>query len=105
MLIAAKSPKLLFSVIDPGDLDEPTPDVDSYNKNNNITVAPELVHVSRFAKSYRLHRDGSFPTRSSLCLHNCQVAERWFGYGSLARMWKLLVTILDDAGFENLSEI
>lgn len=93
--LLAQNPKLVFSVIDPGDLDEPVSD------RNNSFVAPELVHVSRFAKSYRLHRDSDFPTHASICLHNSDIAERWFGFGSLARMWKLLASILEGASFDN----
>lgn len=100
----AQNPQLVFSAIDPGDLNEPSSSENFLNRNS-IIVAPELVHVSRFAKSYRLRRDASFPTRCSLCLHNSDVAERWFGCGPLSRMWKLLASILDGAGIEHFSDL
>ena len=95
---------MAFSVIDPGNLCQPVVSTNSEHRGN-ISVAPELVHVSRFAKSYRLKRDASLPTRYLLCMHNSEVAERWFGKGPLSRMWRILGDVIAGTDVENLSDL
>jgi hypothetical protein len=67
-----KVPELFFHVVDRGDLDGSTPVAANQMA---ITVAPEVVHLSRFAKRYKLHPDNELRSRFEVCLHNGGVAE------------------------------
>jgi hypothetical protein len=69
---AEKVPELFFHVVDRGDLDGSTPVAANQMA---ITVAPEVVHLSRFAKGYKLHPDNELHSRLEVCLHNGGVAE------------------------------
>jgi WD repeat-containing protein 24 len=92
-------PELVFSVVDLGDLDDddlpvnPTTDV--------VCVAPEVLHLSRFASSYKMYPDDQCPKRVDLCLHNCSVAED-LSFGPVARMWKTVARLLKSAGLDEL---
>jgi len=88
-LKAAKEPDIVLSLIDHSDNGE------FETKSQKIKVAPEMIHISRFAKSYRLYTDSSLcTTRSALCLHNAKIAEKWHGYGPLSRMWNIIASLL-----------
>ena len=92
------SPKLVFNVIDQGDLDGDSKPVDSLSVE---TVASEVVHLSRFANSYKLYPDEVCLTRVSLCLHNADVAEK-LRCSTLARMWKMVAELLEGAKLDHL---
>jgi hypothetical protein len=66
-----------------------------------ITVAPEVVHLSRFAKAYKLHPTADLPTRVGLCLHNAEVAES-LQVNQLARMWRSIAHMLNHSGMDEL---
>lgn len=91
-------PELVFNVVDRGDLDGAMPV--AANKRT-ITVAPEVVHLSRFAKAYKLHPSEELPTRVDLCLHNADVAES-LECGPLSRMWRSLAHMLAGSGLDEL---
>lgn len=65
---------------------------------DKIIVSPELQYLSYFARSYRFRSCKLFPTQSSVCNHNSEVAAKLDGYGPLARMWKLLSSMLTGVG-------
>lgn len=92
---------MVFNVVDQGDLDE-----DGYPispQSSTICVAPELVHLSRFAESYQLYPDERCHTRVALCLFNADVAER-LHCGPLSRMWRMLASLLKGSGLDELPE-
>ena len=92
------SPTLTFNVIDKGDLDdESNPAV---NKES-LTIAPEVVHLSRFANAYKMYVDETLTTRVQLCTHNASVAQR-LQMHSLAHMWRTVASILKGAGMDVL---
>ena len=86
-------------MIDQGDLDDEAKPTDA--PNNSIIVAPEVVHLSRFADSYKVYRDAASPTGAALCLHNAGVAQKLQRH-SLVRMWKILATLLQGARVDRL---
>lgn len=86
--------------MDQGPLDEnglPSPD----KEEEVICVAPEVVHLSRFAGSYKLYPDSECPTRVELCLHNGDVAED-LKCTLLARMWRSVAGMLSGSGLDEL---
>ncbi|CAB9500416.1 GATOR complex protein WDR24 [Seminavis robusta] len=95
-----KAPELVFQVVDGGEMDGSTP-VAANEKA--ITVAPEVVHLSRFAKGYKLHPDNELSSRVELCLHNGSVAES-LQCINLARMWRTVAEILRGSGLDELPE-
>lgn len=64
-------------------------------------MAPEVVHLSRFAKGYKLRPDEGSSTRVSVCLHNARFAEG-LQCGNLARMWRTVAEMLDGSGQDAL---
>lgn len=93
-------PELVFNVVDMGDLEDATGAPIAANQRA-VTVAPEVVHLSRFAKRYKLRPDEALPTRVDLCLHNASVAES-LQCGHLARAWRSIASILDSSGLDEL---
>jgi WD repeat-containing protein 24 len=96
--LPVQSPKLFFNVIDQGDLDAELKPVEA---QETITVAPEVIHMSRFAELYKLYPDEYFPTRVSLCLHNGSIAQTLNCF-SLAQMWRMLAALLKGSGMDQL---
>jgi hypothetical protein len=94
------SPKLVFNVVDQGDLDEMSNPV-NIDDNHSIIVSPEVVHLSRFASRYKLYPEEQYATRADLCLHNGNVAER-LSQSALAHMWRMLAFMLDSTGIDGL---
>eukprot|EP00934_Nitzschia_sp_Nitz4_P001856 Nitzschia sp. Nitz4//scaffold43_size134323//5968//9728//NITZ4_003276-RA/size134323-augustus-gene-0.212-mRNA-1//1//CDS//3329551879//1856//frame0 len=93
------TPELIFNVVDQGPLDAnglPLPIDDDI-----VCVAPEVVHLSRFASSYKLYPDSACPTRADLCIHNGAVADS-LRCGSLARMWVSIAGMLRGSGLDVL---
>ena len=93
------SPDLVFNVVDHGNLD--TNDLPITGDNESICVAPEVVHLSRFASSYKLYPDSRFPSRVDLCLHNGEVAAK-LKCESLSRVWKSVASMLSGSGLDEL---
>ena len=87
-------------MVDRGDLDGATP---VPANERAIIVAPEVVHLSRFAKAYVLHPNSELPTRAHVCLHNGVVAET-LQSGHLARMWRTVAHILEGSGLDELPD-
>ena len=71
------------------------------NEEGSLCVAPEVVHLSRFARLYKMYPDAQCPTRVDLCLYNSKVAED-LKCGPLARMWKTVSSLLRGSGLEEL---
>lgn len=63
-------------------------------------VSPELLHFSHFARSYKHRFESRFPTRSSLCRHNCLIAKK-VNEDSLERIWEILSTLLQGSDFDD----
>lgn len=85
-------------MVDRGDLEGATPVAAN---ERAITVAPEVVHLSRFAKRYKLHPNDEQPSRVDLCLYNGAVAES-LQCGHLSRMWKSIAHMLEGSGLDEL---
>lgn len=66
-----------------------------------VCVAPEVLHLSRFASSYRLYPDSELATRIELCLYNSDVAEN-LHRDSLARIWRSIASMLQGSGLDEL---
>ena len=66
-----------------------------------MCIAPEVVHLSRFADMYKLYPHERIPTRVGLCLHNSEVAQK-LRNTQLARMWRSIASMLAGAGLDEL---
>lgn len=97
----ASSPELVFNVVDQGDLDRESKPIES--EVSAITVAPEVVHLSRFATLYALYPSDKLPTRVDLCLHNSEVADD-LRRGNLGHMWRMLASMLESSGVDGLPQ-
>ena len=96
------SPEIVFNVVDQGDLDEESNPVGEEEQEAMI-VAPEVVHLSRFAARYRLYPDKNNPSRVDLCLHNADVADS-LRSSSLAHMWRMIAFMLESTGLDGLPD-
>jgi hypothetical protein len=67
-------------------------------------IAPEVVHLSRFASTYKLYPNDRYPTRVDLCVHNGEVAELLHCF-PLARMWRSVASMLKGSGLDELPPI
>eukprot|EP00536_Pseudo-nitzschia_multiseries_P002425 jgi/Psemu1/251619/estExt_Genewise1Plus.C_320062 len=92
-------PELRFSVTDQGNLDPNGLPI--VNDESALCIAPEVLHLSRFARLYKMYPDLECPTRVELCLYNSRVAEQ-LKCGPLARMWKTVSTLLHASGLEEI---
>ena len=95
-----RTPELHFNVLDQGPLDENGLPLAEQNEDV-LCVAPEVVHLSRFASSYKLHPDSECPTRVDLCLYNGDVAQD-LKCEALARMWRSIAEMLNGSGLDEL---
>lgn len=95
-------PELVFSVVDQGDLDDNGLPINQ--ATDMVCVAPEVVHLSRFASSYKLYPDVECPRRVDLCFHNCSVADD-LKFGPVARMWATVARLLKSAGMDELPSL
>jgi hypothetical protein len=94
-------PELVFNVLDQGDLDDESTPADAQHKG--ITIAPEVVHLSRFADNYVLHPNEKYTSRVALCRHNADVAGK-LRCGPLAQMWTTVATMVESAGLDGLPQ-
>ena len=90
--IPYSAPEMSFNVIDEGDLD--TNGRAILGDRSHHMVAPEVVHLSRFASMYELQPTDDLPTQKDLCEHNAEVADS-LQYISLAHMWRLVASMVD----------
>ena len=95
-------PELSFSVVDQGSLDPNGMPI--INDADALCIAPEVVHMSRFARMYKMYPDEQCSTRVDLCLYNSKVAEE-LKCGPLARMWKSVSSLLRASGLNELTAI
>jgi WD40 repeat protein len=95
-------PDLVFNVVDQGDLNDESQPVEE--EKQIITVAPEVVHLSRFASRYVLYTNEKLQTRVELCLHNASVAES-LKCGNLAHMWRMVAFMLESCGGDGLPDL
>jgi hypothetical protein len=95
------TPQLVFNVVDQGDLDDDGNPISPLS--SSISIAPEVVHFSRFADAYQFYPNDDCPTRVDLCLHNAAVAER-LQCGPLSRMWSMLASLLKGSGLTELPD-
>lgn len=95
------SPDLVFNVVDQGDLDSYARPVEQDIRG--ITVAPEVVHLSRFASRYVLYPNNKYKTRVSMCVHNAQVAAS-LNCADLAHMWGMVASMLQAADMDELPD-
>jgi WD repeat-containing protein 24 len=102
--LPSEVPELLFNVIDQGDLDSDLAPVGAGILDQGITVAPEVVHLSRFANQYALHPNDELLTLVDLCHHNAMVAQKLL-CDSLALMWLTLSSILGSSGVDGLQAL
>ena len=95
-------PELRFTVIDQGSLDPNGMPI--VGDEDALCIAPEVLHMSRFARLYKLYPDEKCHTRADLCLYNSKVAEELKCW-PLARMWKSVSSLLRASGLEELTAI
>ena len=96
----SESVRLNFSVTDSGDLDELFLGSSKTSMSQNeVKIAPEVVHLSRFAEAYKLHSDSSLQTKAAVCRHNASVAKSLQCEGH-SRMWNILATMLEGSDIE-----
>jgi hypothetical protein len=95
-----EAPSIVFNVLDHGDLDdESNPILENGDEDRfkEIIVAPEVVHLSRFAERYKLYPHLEYLTRPKLCQHNADVAES-LSQHKLAHMWRIVGSMLESFG-------
>ena len=97
------APQIVFNVVDQGDLDEESNPIEDDGRQS-IVVAPEVVHLSRFASRYSLYLDEDCPSRVTLCLQNADVAES-LSQTLLAHMWRMVASMLESTGLNGLPDI
>ena len=98
--LPSKVPKLYFNVIDQGDLSD---DMQPIADGCGITVAPEVVHLSRFVDRYEMCLGAKFHSRVEICIHNAYVAHS-LCCEQLAEMWKMVAIMLDNSGTDGLPD-
>ena len=99
----SKHLRLHFSVTDSGGLTSDNLPIvnDTSSRSMEVAIAPEVVHMSRFADGYKLWRDGH-ETKRDICRHNANVAERLKYYAHM-KMWKKLSFLLEGSRSEQVS--
>jgi hypothetical protein len=93
---------LTFAALDCGTLDETLNLPNDSSFISNVKIAPELIHLSRFAESYQLRCDSNFPTKNSLCRRNAAVAKK-LHFDATARMWSVLASLYELIGSDDKS--
>jgi len=94
-----RDPVVVFNVLDQGDLDDDN--LPQTDEPGAIVVAPEVVHMSRFAGSYILRPTDEFPTCSSICVHNSSVADE-LNCPEVSHLWSTLGYMLEGSGIDGL---
>jgi len=97
------TPKLVFSLLDYNRNTTSQSVSDDSSQSRANPIAPELLNIAYFAKNYDLRRNQRLSTKTALCASNSKIAQLRSGCGDLARMWKILETLLSGSGFEELS--
>lgn len=91
---------LTFSTTDSGDLK----DILKVPDKNKVTIAPEVIHLSRFADAYKLRRDSRTRTKAAVCRHNSNVAKK-LNCMALSQMWSMLSFLLEGCRSDDLSDL
>ena len=65
----------------------------------DVAIAPEVLHLSRFAKNYKLSIDKDCPSKAAVCRYNGSVAKYLHCKGH-ARMWNILASILEGSDID-----
>jgi hypothetical protein len=89
----------IFNVLDQDDLDDNGLPLGA--DDSRITLAPEVLHLSRFADLYRLYPDKNLPTRLELCVYNGDIAEK-LRRPPVAQMWRSVASMLRGSGLDDL---
>jgi WD repeat-containing protein 24 len=98
------SPTISFNIVDQGNLDaDNKPLLQDGEHQQAIPIAPEVVHLSRFADQYKLY-PALNTSRAQLCFYNGDVAESLQREG-LAHMWRMVGFMLEKAGMDTLPAI
>ncbi len=63
-------------------------------------IAPEVMHLSRFAEGYKLRTDPIDKTKAAVCRYNASIAMGLNCKGH-SRMWNMLASILDGSEFNS----
>lgn len=85
-------PQISVNVVDHGRLNE-----QSNPTTDHALLAPEVVHLSRFALRYKFYPEQALPTSVELCFHNSKVAGDLLQH-ELQYMWQILATLLESTG-------
>ena len=91
---------LTFSTLDAGDFE----DLRTIHHSDEIAIAPEVVHLSRFASGYKLRRDSKCPTKAQVCLHNANLAAD-LQCEALSRMWRILASLVEGSNSDQLPNV
>jgi hypothetical protein len=94
--IPLKSPEMIFSVVDQGDLDQNNLPVRT-DGDETLCVGPEVIHLSRFTRFYKMYPDKDCPSPIELCANNSHVAAE-LDQVPLSFMWKTVENLLRGCG-------
>ena len=94
--VPLEPPKMIFSVVDQGDLDQNGLPAQQ-DHSETLCVAPEVIHVSRFTRLYKMYPDENCPTSIELCAHNGRAAAE-LDQIPLSFMWKTVENLLRGCG-------
>lgn len=77
-------------------------DLENNPKEDFDSIAPEVIHLSRFADRYKLCVDSIDSTKASICRHNASVAMD-LNCKDHSKMWFMLASIIEGSEFNNKS--
>ncbi|KAL7573899.1 hypothetical protein ACA910_001913 [Epithemia clementina (nom. ined.)] len=103
------SPTITFYSLDQGDLDQTGKPATVVPGNGGgteeeLVIAPELVHMSRFADNYVFYPTSALPTLTDICTHNLEIAKT-LRNNNVAQMWEAVASELQTAGVDNLADV
>lgn len=88
--------KMSFFATDNGALE----DIEADSKDDDLRIAPEVMHLSRFAEGYKLRADSVHTTKALICRYNASIALGLNCKGH-SRMWNMLASIVEGSDFNN----
>ena len=97
-----KGPIMTFHSLDQGNLDHAGKPATVGTNSDSAVIAPEVVHLSRFAEQYEFYPTVALPTRIDICLHNMQVAESLQNQ-TVAQIWQTVSGELERAAIDSLA--
>ena len=102
-----QTPTITFHSVDHGDLDQTGKPVvvmeSTCDQEKMAMIAPEVVHMSRFAEQYVLYPTLELPSRIDICLYNSQVAET-LRNPAVSHMWHRVAEELEKAEVDSLAD-